>query len=148
MSATTFTSTVPPAGTLNGVPEKVYVPALTVGWVVPNCTPFTKSFKFWSEEAVKPVLGRLMLTVETFTPSAVEAVSAYDPISWPVEFFDKTCVPKLVFCVTVRLEFESVKALPLAPDESADWLEIWPCKLLLPVSFKRFAVTVVKFAVV
>jgi hypothetical protein len=97
---------------LNGEPENVYVPAETVGWVVPNWAPLTISFKFCKLPALNvPFVFAVMLTVFTFTPSAEAAVRAYEPISWLVEPFDKPCVPRPLFCVAVNSLVESERAL-------------------------------------
>ena len=71
-SAKTSTFSEPPAGTVNGVPENEYVPvAATTPCVVPNCVPFTKTFKFWKLAAGLPIKSVKVFTV---TPLADEAV--------------------------------------------------------------------------
>ena len=55
-----------------------------------------------------------------------------------------TGLPRALFCVTVSNEEESEIALPTAPEELADALEVMPCKLLL--SLISEAVTVLKLA--
>ena len=49
------------------------------------------------------------LTVFTFTPSAEEALNAYEPILTPVVPAETFWVPKALFCDTVKLELTSVK---------------------------------------
>ncbi len=99
------------------------------------------------EVARKRVPFTVTVTVLTFTPSAEAAVRAYEPISWFARTLRQALGAKAVFCAAVKLEFESVRALPFAPDELSDWLEIWPCKLFWPDSESKFAVTVWKLAV-
>ncbi len=71
-----------------------------------------------------PILRLLIVT-----PSACDAVKAYEPIFWLIEFVDKVCAPSELSCVTVKLDCESVKELPEAPEVAPSLLEIMPCKL-------------------
>jgi len=121
---------------LNGVPEKVYVvPDVTVGHVVPNWAPFTINFKLEKYEPFATIL-----TLLTFTPSAEEAVKAYEPTFWLDTPGETVWPPNAVFWPTVMLELASDKALPVAGPDELNWLEIWPCKLL--DSWRSEAVTV------
>ena len=95
---------------------------------MPNCVPFTITLRFWKYAPLA-----WTLTLETVTPSAEDAVKAYELIFWPVTPAEITALPKALFTEGTKLELESDKALPVAPDELADALEIKPNKLL-PVS--------------
>ncbi len=78
----------------------------------------------------------------TVTPSAEEAVKAYEPTFLFLEFAEMVCPPKALFAATVRLDETKLNALPFEEALEAIWLEVKPCKLfVLPV---KTPVTVLK----
>src|SRR5947209_6453147 len=92
-------------------------------WVVPNWLPPIMSFRFW-----KFALFAWTLTVETFTPSAEEAVRANEPMRWFETPFATFWLPSALFCAVVRLEAASARELPVTAPEEFVWLEVRPCK--------------------
>ena len=86
-----------------------------------------------------------MLKLFTRTPSAEEAVNAYELIFRPAAPPERVTVPIALFRAIVKLEAAKVNALPLTDALEAVDAEVWPCKLLvlpvkMPVTFENAAV--------
>ena len=80
-----------------------------------------QSFKFW--KFVELALVKIVTEVR-FTPSADEAVSAYEPIRTPLVPLEYVCVPTAVFLATVNEFAASESELAATPALDASWLEV------------------------